>query len=326
MRRRPAVVVSALALALALLSTGCGPKRSIQVGLRDYDTDVIYGAKKKPAPPPLVSSAEPAPLFPPPIIGLPAPIVVPAPRVGTTTTTTAPPVLACPEAPVNQIPPAATKDLVGAPKEGVYQYRVKRTTTQAGVTTSFAGDQRRTLVLHPQALTDTGRSWDIIDEQDGNTLTTTYQVHHPTGNPNLDGIYINHVVNRYKDGKVEEFAPSGFGLRIFALPADLAVNWRSVATDPIHGVSVALEATETEQQRINACGTKVEGWRVEAKIDKTLNSGGSTIRQVHTDQVFLVATQLGGLIIADTSHTTETAAKYDDASDATINSATPSPK
>ncbi|HZQ28372.1 MAG TPA: hypothetical protein VFA94_11800 [Acidimicrobiales bacterium] len=309
--------------ALALTASGCGPKPSLQVGLKDYNTDIVFGAKKRPPTPPPLPVFDLTPSFPG-FIQPPVPITLPA-TVPTTTTTTAPPLKPeCPQADVLQIPPPAETVITKAPTAGLYPYRQTRQDGPGAQPTPVAGGQVRQVTnVH----TDAGGNlaWDVvIAGADGSTTTTSYAVVKATGNNGADGLYMTRVSMLVPgDPTPKTFTPVD-GLRIFPMPADSGVTWRSAATDPLTGRAQSLTGVIQERRRVDACGIVVEGWAAVVDITVVGPDDKGVPTQSEILATFVVAPQLGGLIVGDTVQTKT--ATQDVTIDSVINTVAPKPK
>jgi hypothetical protein len=281
------------AAALAVVSSACGPKPGLEVGVKDYPTSIIFGGKKKPVPLPPLPVIAPSPYFPS-FIEPPAPLPVDLPPPPPP-----PPPPACKMpnlvAEVPAVPAAATD----GPKDGTYTYTVAGFTRQGVAEKPLPAKQVRT--IKRGASDAVSITWDVATATDSGTYSVTYALLHPLSDSSLDGLYIRRVVTTDKTGAVvEAFDPTGEGLRIFAQPAANGTSWNSGAADPLRGTSMRLAGVVKEKERLNICGTIVEAWSsvVSIDIDKVDPLTGDNATS-HIDATYTVAPQYGAMIIAD---------------------------
>lgn len=281
------------AVALAVMSSACGPKPGLEVGVKDYPTSIIFGGKKKPAPLPPLPAIVPSPYFPS-FIEPPAPLPV-----------YVPPPLPLPPPPACKLPnldaevPAVPAAAADGPKDGASTYTVAGFTREGTVEKPLPAKQVR--AVKRGAADAVSITWDVATTTDTGTYTVTYALLHPLSDSSLDGLYIRRVVTTDKTGAVvEAFDPTGEGLRIFAQPAANGTSWNSGAADPLRGTSMRLTGMVKDKERLNICGTIVEAWSsvVSIDVDKVDPQTGDSVTS-HIDATYTVAPQYGGLIIAD---------------------------
>jgi hypothetical protein len=327
---RPVVVrartLAPVVLALALTSTACGPKPSLQVGLKNYNTDIVFGGKKKVAPlPPPPPAAEITPLFPGLIQPPPLPrIVVNAPVV-TTTTALPPKQVECPQANLLAVPPPATSMILEAPLPGLYAYRMQeRTDPKEKVRAIPGGQVRKVFGVGKNTVGDTTYSVDIASP-DGSHTQNFYEIRNVASDPTASGLYLRSVLHTWPNNTRQEyFGPVGDGLRMFAMPADVGVTWNSVASDPLHTTSMSLSGAIKERRRVDACGTVVEGWLTVSDITvSTSNPDGPGLKVFTIHAEYVVVPQLGGLIANDRTETVDGATDY--LVESTLSSLVPKP-
>lgn len=316
-RRRPRSAMLLASLAVAV--SACGPDIPIEVGVKDYSTDIVYGSQRQPtAPPPPIAAANPVPGFPgfiapPPPAALSTPLPQPPPP---------PPAAECPADDPFAFPAEpAPGPVTEPPMPGVYTFRQEGTvavgdqTPQVLPTESLR--QVRDVILEP-----TGDiTYDVAIESLGETTTTSYAVRQTTGDPSLDGVFLTRVVTRRADGTVDEFAPVS-GVRLIALPAGPGATWNDVATDPLRATSMVVQGAVVDKGRINACGTVLDAWTVEV-TGRLLGPG----KDLEVKATYHVGTQFGGLVLADEIAITGTdrGAAIQQQVRATINSIEPGP-
>jgi hypothetical protein len=285
----------AVALAAALIAcSACGPDRKLAVGLKDYNTDIVFGSQSKPEPPPPLVDEQVAPAVPSFIV--PPPPIVDA--AGPPTTEPPPPprpprVVTCPEIDL-AIPSApATPSISALPKPGTYGYRQTGSYAIGPSRGSFPVQSDRDLTN--VTTTSDGRldSFDVVIAQGTRRQTTTYQVRDTGGGNTVDGLYITRILTEDQGSAPASFTPSD-GLRLVAFPLSKGLTWKSTAVDPLKLTAFSIDATAKDIQRVNACGTPVQGWEISVTgsitgIDKSLT----------LQATYVVAPQLGGLIVAD---------------------------
>jgi hypothetical protein len=227
------------------------------------------------------------------------------PKRPPTTTTTLPPLkkVDCPQADVLQIPPPAETMITKAPAAGIYPYRQTRQDGAGAKPVPVPGGQMR-LVTNVRKDTAGDVAWDVvIASADGTTVTTSYAVVKSTGNNGADGLYMTRVSAVVPgDPTPKTFTPVD-GLRVFPMPADAGVTWRSAAADPLTGRTESLSGLIQERRRIDACGTVVEGWAAVVDIVIVGPDDKGVPTQTELLATFIVAPQLGGLIVGDTVET-----------------------
>jgi hypothetical protein len=154
--------------------------------------------------------------------------------------------------------------------------------------------------------TNGGFTYDVVVTQFGSTTTTTYEVVRRAGQSDVDGIYITNTVMTSPDGSVQQFQPLAPGLRILPLPAAVGATWSSAAVDPLRGTATTLDGAVKEIGRVDACGKLVQGWFSQVKVTTKLVGTPENQRDLVIDVGYIIATQLGGLVVADNSSLTGT--------------------
>lgn len=92
-------------------------------------------------------------------------------------------------------------------------------------------------------------------------------------------------------GVYSDFAPA-VGVLLLPLPVNIGEEWDSVGVDGINGTAMVLQGKVIKREAVDACGTLVDGWRVEAR--KTLIT---PFGAVMANYDYVVATQLGGALV-----------------------------
>jgi hypothetical protein len=80
------------------------------------------------------------------------------------------------------------------------------------------------------------------------------------------------------------------------LPVTPGATFSSRSIDGVSGAVLTMDATIKGRQRVDACGDIIDGWQVTSTQSFTPKSGGSTTSRTYD---FIVATQLGGVLIGE---------------------------
>lgn len=246
----------ALALALALVAGACaGPEEPLDVAVRDFSTDVVFGGEKEEAP---------ATFLPPDALPAPAVAALALPRAipALTPPTTAPPlvVVECPKADPLAAPRAeATNTVTAAPAEATYVYR------NVG-SFEVSGPNARKGVLPPESVREVQKVVVGADKTFthevrstfGDTVTTTRYRTVPLGNGRSSGgIFIASVVTKTGNDPAETFDPEP-DLELLRFPVVNGTNWQSAGADPRAGIVMAFDATVDVKRRVDACGSVLD--------------------------------------------------------------------
>jgi hypothetical protein len=295
--RLPERRLFAIASLALVLTAACAQAAPPKVDIESLQSDIVFGAKPKTRGTSkntggiaVVQPPQPtlAPLLPPTSVRPPPPA----------------PVGDCPEAKITDFPEeAASTNIDEPPTTGAYRWKRDGEITVDGDKVQLDGFDRR-LVRR-------------VEEQSGGPLaaegaqTYTFQTVQPygqmqlhtdwrvrTGSPTGDpekGVSL--LAMRLQDAAGEvvfSFEPS-IGLLYFPLPVSPGAAFSSSAIDASSGQRWDLAGTVTKRERIDACGDVVEGWGVQA--DVTFSGVRSGTQEFH----YIVATQLGGVLIAESS-------------------------
>jgi len=101
-----------------------------------------------------------------------------------------------------------------------------------------------------------------------------------------------------------DFSPGVLYLPLAIVPGE---EWNAVGVDPRTGSVLQHQAKVVKRQRVDACGDMVDGWAVEAT--QTFSGGGQT--SPPRTYRYIVAPQLGGIIISEQIQTTTAAGTTD---------------
>jgi hypothetical protein len=294
-----------LAAAL-LLVAACGQAPRPSVGMKEYSGDVVYGDNAAPPPPTSPPGAEPLPGFPGFIVP-PAPRpdpVAPAVTPGSTapppatTPTTAPAAVACPEDDPLDVPADEAQGTVpGPPRSATLPYR------QRGRITSPDG---RFEPLPPAALHRVDGQTAIgagtfrfnVGVQSGSLETvTTFQVDQRGAQ---DGIGIVQI--RTKDQVATDAFTPAAPITVLPIPPVQGRTFTGAGSDPVHQTAMTIFGKVMGKDRVNACGRPIEGWLVRVGTDPQSGQPSTIVSPTGTTVItgtYVVATQYGGLVVAD---------------------------
>jgi hypothetical protein len=80
-------------------------------------------------------------------------------------------------------------------------------------------------------------------------------------------------------------------------------SWKDSQGDPVSGTTVSIDASDLGRIRVNACGTPIDAWQVQATITvvgtRVTTSSGTVPAATNLSMkvIYAVATGLGGLIV-----------------------------
>lgn len=323
LRRR---ALAAALVGVPLLTSGCGPSVPVQLGIKNVPLDIAVGNDSKPPVPrggpapapvdqalpafvPATTSVAPAAAVrsaaPPPPLVVGSGVVCPE-----LDSTRASPAAATPEVDdeatagawpnrntgtltINgaavALPPQDTwmVSAVGQPSQGVYDF------TEHGTTLGFPGA-------------------DAVFKASNSTSAPANPLVSPTSSFGLSQLVVNFP------GGAWVYRPAN-ALKLLATPAaqsstyqpdpgnpaipNTTGSWNDVQSDPTDGSTMSIQASDLGQVRVNACGTPVDAWQVDATIAITgttiaTSAGPSPATTDLTLHVtYSVATGLGGLIV-----------------------------
>jgi hypothetical protein len=315
-----------LGLLVLGLTAGCVEQDPPGVGIQKLSADIVFGVKlPEPAPPanlaPGPVNAEGEAVTYAPTISAPA--VVPglrAPRPRLPITPLTPAKSTCPPAAVNAFPAKeAAQPLEGRPAEGQYRWKRQGTQTLAtlpGVVLPVAGFEQR-LIRNVKPLPTEGEfSYEMVQPElgTGRTVISTFRVKPAAVSRGVDlvtGLSLRAgdperglslasvtVVDREGNAAVQNFTPAVLYL---PLPVEPGESWTSVGIDPRTGAVLQHQAQVVRRLRVDACGDVVDGWLVEATQTFTSTSGSTPAPVTYR---YVVATQLGGILISEERHVT----------------------
>ena len=241
---------------LVALTAACsGPREPLTVGVKDFPTDVVLGSQTDEAPLP--------PTFLPPN-ALPAPRAIisalPLPS-DLTTPTTSRPSLPCPAAdPLSAPRREATNAVFGPPAAGTYVYRNKGEIQISGANAqklSVPAETRRT-VQNVVTAPDGTFTYDVVSELGDTTTTTSYRTVPIEAGGGTGGIFITAITTKTGQEEEERFDPSP-DLELLRFPIEVGAKWTAVGADPAARTTMTYTATVQVKQRVDACGTLLDG-------------------------------------------------------------------
>lgn len=332
--RSTAIVVLA---ACGTLLTGCVQQKAPGVAIRALNADIVFGVKPKdseaPAPsnfsvtPDEASAASadtydelPAQVFTPIARALPKPLQFdnqskPAP--------------VCDDAALNAFPDESAPLNVPddrSPQVGLYKWKRSGTVTAAdGTSQQLSGLEDRfirNVVVDPADPTNAARrrySWESLEPQVGaneiavvtyhvdTAPTVNRQVLNPVGQDPPDvgeperGVVlksINYIDKNGNKGSSAGFNPTT-GLLLLPLPVFDGQQFTSVAIDPATGQTWRYDAQVMGRDRVDACGTVLEGWRVRGVLDVSGTGAGTRTYSV------VISPSLGGIVIGQSIQGTD---------------------
>jgi hypothetical protein len=317
LRRRRGTHAAPLLLCTAVLLTACGGSDQHSVVVRRIAADLAFGtpppqtaAPVRPASAPSVSAALPAPdltsVLPPAAVG---PIIRHLPPAAG---------LLCPTAAADAYPAeAATADINVEPVPGVYFFRWSgaQQLSIAGFSSKVPVPPVTRRTLHGvAAASDPTDSQSYTFEVDDplNSTVARYLVRpfagsitNPVPQPQppdvprqglsvAAGVYLTHLAFKL-DGATFTF-DSPLGVQLLQLPVGNGAQWTSSVADTSDNSSITLNGVVAGHDRVDACGTVVDSWRVTGTLALSAPSAPITI----SDSVgFDIATQYGGLVVEE---------------------------
>jgi hypothetical protein len=295
--------LAALLVALACLP-GCSLGNAVrvkakppEVNVKKYPLDLAFG--KEPPPPAPSRGPVPAPTVPRPPDSGPGEVAFPDYTPPDPTTPPPPPRPACPPVGPNTVAlEPITTDVQKPVVPGVYTWQQEGTLDILGIgKIPITGLTTRTV-----------RDVVVDEESTAEYKPFSYQVELSTGARRQvvrlrvvpgDGIFVAGIETT-ANGEKSSFNPL-VPVEIFPLPAVELASVTSAGADPLTGETLVVNATIKEKRRIDGCDEVVDGWYVE-DARWTFQRGPASQVQTYS---YAVATQHGGLVVADHLRTTE---------------------
>jgi hypothetical protein len=301
-------VITLLVALMALASACAGPRRPLEVGVREFPTNVLFGSRETPPPPPPAANPNPGfpVLVPPPPI--PPVTVGPSPRPAPS------PQAACPQAHPftapqyiagnrSESPPVATT--YPFRNDGVFE------NVEGGQTTTGTFPLSSTRTIHDVEEDPEGSFTFSITEFLGSRANTIrYEVVPESPLSDQTGVFITQIITDTQSGGSEAFTPQP-SLKLLQFPAENGAQWDSVGTDPLRQTTMRFHARIGREIpdgddaddvpdlvpkiRVDACGTVIDAWYVDITDGQVIGPQTSlTFRSFYA-----VATQFGGFPVME---------------------------
>ncbi len=283
-------------LLVVLLLTACAaPQRPVDLGFKQVPSDVILGGSAAPSAPTPSVTQSPLPLIPPPsVISLPPPPFAPGPA------TSPPPVLlppapSCPpEDPLAAPKLEAVSTVAKPPVPATYVFANDGTFATSGAdprTGRFPALTTRTV---GNVVSTVGSfTYDVAETIGDTTTTTTYQV--VTGSTlQSNGIFLQGMTYRRADGTTASFTPLPSPL-LAAFPLTRGATSDQRVVDPATQTTMTFTTTVEGKARVVACGEPLDTWTVHLTQGTLLGPS----ENLQFDATYQLATQFGGLVVAD---------------------------
>lgn len=286
----------ALLLLVTITAPACsGPTRSLDVGIKEVPSDIVLGSPESGAPAP-----PPVPAVVPVVVGPGLPPGLFAPPGGSAQSSTTLPSKPCPDTDPLMAPKRqATTTISDPPPEGTLPFRVQGVFSVSGPDARegrFPSESTRTIAqLKPTA---TGFTYQVAAELAGTTRTTGYQVINRSSVPGELGLYVSFIDTESATGATSRFHPA-LPMKLVDLPMIANNTVTAAGTDPISATTVSWSTTVKQKQRVAACGTMLDS--ITVVLDSGRADGPDT--DVDFSAIYSIATQFGGLSLADTVKT-----------------------
>lgn len=315
-RRRPVATAAVLSVALA----ACVRQGPPPVGVRALQGNLVFSAIPVPPAPPTI--APPVPFAAVPTVS-PGFTIDLGPAADQPVYKLRPPLPAapqCPQAGPNAYPSQeAPSNAAGLPAAGSYRWKRAgsyQLNIAPGQTFPVAGFDTR-LVRNVRAVAADGSEYTFETVQpdfrgDGvvsdwrvktAALSFTPQVLSVTasnvGDPER-GLALEAQTVLGPDGKVAHHYVFDPGVLFVPLPVQPGASFQGVGVDPASGETLEVDGSVDRHERVDACGEILDGWRV---TTRETFSGAQSQPATYN---FIVATELGAMIIGEHLDTTTT--------------------
>lgn len=290
-----------VAALIAFVMTSCGgPRTPLEVGVREFPTDVLFGRRETPPPPPPASSPNP---------GFPVLVSPPTPPATRLPSPPSPPPPSCPQA----HPFTAPRHVAGsssneAPTPATYPFRnegfSERVQGERTTTENYPPESSRR-IDEVQTRSDGSFTYRVVDDLGGVATHTRFEVVPQSPLADQAGVFIRQIVSGS-----DSFTPQP-KLKILQFPAENGFEWDAVGTDPLRQTTMSFHGRigqevpdgpdEDEEPdlvpkiRVDACGEVLDAWYVDI-------SGGQVIgptTNLTFKSFYAIATQFGGLIVME---------------------------
>lgn len=286
-----------LAAVLLLLGTACLKQGAHGVGMKRVTSDLIYGvpplsevAAPPGAIPQIPESVEPEPLFTSPFRPGPPP----------------PAVQQCPEAGPNDFPEEPAPNTVTAkPKQGLYVWKLQGSQKVPPFPfpfrlSSFA--DRSVEAVQDDSLNPSTNFMFRTRERDPSlnsrtVITQNFRVEQTNPSQPLRGVLLVSIEKDKKDGSQPDVFQPATPIQYLPLPIQIgpasAFDSTGVdARDPRTVKTLTHRGFVKDRKRIDACGTVVDSWLIEA--EQIIGAGTGSIRKRYD---YSIAPHFGGLIV-----------------------------
>ncbi len=299
--------LSVVLVVIGLVASACVRRGDPGIGLQDVQTDVEFAATKSAGPANSRPTATPAATEPPD----PSQFDFGKDfldRLPPTSSKQTP----CPEASVSAAPEQeASLAAKGSPRPGVYRWNrsgEQKLTTPIEITLPIGGSEKR-LIRNVQRLSGGDYTYEMAQPEYGTDeiVVTTFKVRPAAPNERIGttdqragaidrGLSIVKI-DRFnaKTGQLASTFEPVTPVLVLPLPVLPGEQFQSSGVDPRTFDALQINAQVTKRVRVDACGEVVDGWSVEGT--RTF-SAGNTQGTPH-DYDFVVATQLGAVLISE---------------------------
>lgn len=277
--KRIAFITAAL-----LLAAACGgPRVPLNIGVKEYPTDVLFGglvvAKGQQLPPVAPPAA--------PIVAIEQPASAPSPT----------PRPECPKAdPLAPILNETRPRPPAPPTAGALEFRNTGSVSLAGIGLSYQDVNLQRTIASVRRETD-AFSFDVVTRSPaagGAEVTTTFHVVTRAALADLEGIFVSEERTRFADGRVSEsiWVPE---IKLLAFPSAPGASWDVVSTEQNTQTVQSFHAEIKKTSKVDACGTPMAAWQVDVTNGLLL---GQNVNLTFTAS-YHFGNQYGGLVLMD---------------------------
>ncbi len=315
-RRRPTVGLTLLLTMLLLGSACAGPRTPVAVGVKEFPSDVLLGIQSSDFEDPGALVTEPNPVVRV-VRRVQQPVQPPPPPPP-------PPVIHdCPSAdPLSAPREVASNRASQPPVEESYAFRTSGHTSSGDDVELFPEEVTRTVQNVEPPDDDGVYSFEVVEQMDSRTTTTSYSVIPNHDVADLQGIYLTRTeVTEGDDTSAFNWNPP---VKMMPFPAESGAEW-SVASTASNGQTVlsfdAMIGESTEEDtgpipddplgeedgddeptvenhkvRVDACGVFIDAWNIQIFNGRLV----SPTNDISFEESHAFATQFGGLSVKET--------------------------
>lgn len=292
--------VYVFAVIVFLMAACGGPRTPLEVGVREFPTDVLFGRRETPPPPPPASNPNPGfPVLVSPV----TPGISPLPSPRST------PASECEEA----HPFTAPRHVAGtrsdkAPIVATYPFRnegfSEQTRDGEKIVTNYPPESSRR-ITDVETESDGSFTYHVTDDLSGAGTRTRYQVVPESPLADQAGVFITRI-----ESGVDFFTPQP-KLKILQFPVENGFQWDAAGTDPFSQTTMSFHARIGREVpdgpddgdepdlvpkvRVDACGEVLDAWYVDITQGQVISP--------QTNFAFItsyaIGTQFGGLIVME---------------------------